>query len=544
MNLLGSGLLGMDISNKVASARTRLEASPAAAQWRSVGVRPHHGINLPLFALHSEQSCGIGEYPDLIPIIDWAARIGLDVIQVLPLNDTGHDTSPYGGISSFALNPLHLGLTQLPHVSNYPNLTDLTRDLQRASRTQRVHYTYVRELKNRFLLQYYSWEYPQVAESAPYRAFIAETPWLRNYSLFKTLKSVHHDQSWERWPLEQRDGHPEALEAIEKRYINEIQYHEFLQYLCHQQLQAVKQHATQTGAFLKGDLPILIGRESADVWAYRHLFKCDLCAGAPPDMYAMQGQKWGFPLPNWETMAEHGHCWWKERLRTASRYYHLYRVDHIVGFFRLFAIPNEKPPQEGFFLPDDESTWVDSGRQLLQMLIESSPMLPIGEDLGAIPNGVRPCLRDLGICGTKVMRWERNWEGTHDFLPPDSYAVESMTTVSTHDSETLAGWWLSHPDDAKLLCHSYGWDYSPHLTRDQRLALLRISHHSNSLFHINLLQEYLALFPDWVSSAPQEERINIPGLISDRNWTYRFRPTVEQIATHEPLAEALSSLIS
>jgi 4-alpha-glucanotransferase len=477
-------------------------------------------------------------------MIDWMSRIGFDVIQLLPLNDTGHDTSPYGCLSAFALNPLHLGLSQLPYVDGYPNLSELLRELQAATKTQRIHYSYVRELKNRFLRLYYSWEYPRIAESVHYRAFVEGQHWLRDYSLFKTLKNVHHGQLWEMWPTELRERDPSALAAVEKRYVNEIQYHEFLQYLCAQQLQAVKEHATKAKVFLKGDLPILIGRESADFWAYRHLFEWELAAGAPPDMYAPQGQKWGFPLPNWEAMEAEGHRWWHERLAVASHYYHIYRIDHVVGFFRLFAIPHDKTPKEGFLLPHDESLWIKQGQHLLEMLIQSSPMLPIGEDLGVIPNGVRECLKHLGICGTKVMRWERDWEGSGDFIPLNNYAMESMTTVSTHDSETLAGWWLSHPEDARRLCRARHWHYFPHLSRDHRIEILHASHHSGSLFHINLLQEYLALFPDWVSSAPQEERINIPGLVSEHNWSYRYRPTVEQIVTHEPLAEAMATLIS
>jgi 4-alpha-glucanotransferase len=514
-----------------------LNKCPLASQWQTIGIRHHHGINVPLFSLHSQHSGGIGEYPDLLPIIGWCKEVGFDVIQTLPLNDTGYETGPYGALSAFALNPIHLGLSRL---NNAPDCTSL----DRLNRSPRVDYSKVRKLKEGILRQYYKDQGTQIKQSDVYEQFIASNPWLQSYSLFKVLKIERNWQSWEEWPERLKNPSTETLAQLGELHQHEVDFHHFVQFLCFEQLKEVKESAESAHVFLKGDIPILINRESADVWEHRHLFILDKTAGAPPDMYSEKGQKWGFPLYNWTAAERQDYTWWKQRLKVASQLYHIYRLDHIVGFFRIFAIPSEKEPKDGFFLPQDESTWLEHGRKILAMMIENSPMLPIGEDLGIIPNEVRPFLKTMGICGTKVMRWERFWNTPQQqYIPVDEYDPESMTTVSTHDSDTLGGWWKNHPQEAQKYCEFKNWHYSPNLSYELLFRILKDSHHSGSLFHINLLQEYLALFPELVNPNPDEERVNEPGTVSDKNWTYRFKPSVEQIISHESLAQTLKSLI-
>jgi 4-alpha-glucanotransferase len=163
--------------------------------------------------------------------------------------------------------------------------------------------------------------------------------------------------------------------------------------------------------------------------------------------------------------------------------------------------------------------------------------------LGSVPSSVRTTLAELGICGTKVIRWERRYEQDGSFIPFSDYPKLSLTTVSTHDSDTLQLWWQNSPDEAKAFCAFLGWNYSPDLSFDQRLKLLNDAHHTPSIFHINLLQEYLALFPELVSANPQDERINVPGKVLPANWTYRFRPSIEEIAAHLPLKKAIASVL-
>ncbi len=522
----------------------KLCSTAAGSQWKKIGVYPHHGVCIPLFSLHSEKSCGIGEYLDLIPMIDWCHEIGLDVIQLLPLNDTGLGTSPYSALSAYALNPIHLSLNDLPEIDTLAYAREKLAKIHYWTGTERVKYHIVRELKFAFLREYASLHFPQIAESAAYKIFFeANQKWLEPYSLFKAIKEVELWKPWEEWPTQSKSPTEEHYKALLSHHAEACQFHQIIQFFCFQQFERVKEHADKKGVFLKGDIPILIGRDSADVWHCRHFFLLDHAAGAPPDMYSRTGQYWGFPLYDWVELEKERFTWWRERLELATRLYHLYRIDHVVGFFRMWAIPLGKQAKEGAFIPSDPSTWIPQGEKLMRMMIESAPILPIGEDLGLVPTEVKQCLYDLGICGTKVLRWEQDFDGDGSFIDPTTYPPMTMTTVSTHDSDTLQLWWRHFPKEAKLYCKFKGWNYLPFLDLPRQKAILHDAHHSSSLFHINLLQEYLALFPELVAKNPNDERINVPGKILDTNWTYRFRPSVKEIAQHAPLRQLMREMI-
>lgn len=518
--------------------------SPAGRQWQSIGIKDHHGLVIPLFSLHSSKSCGIGEYTDLFPMIDWCQSIGFDLIQFLPMNDTGPGTSPYSALSAFALHPIYLGLASLPYLEQYPDLTEEVKELQKNSKELRINYSRTWENKKRFLRQYYSYADTQIISSHSYKEFIDQSHWLKGYAIFKTLKNHYQWKSWEDWPPEHQNPTQLLLDHLSEQFHDEIEFHCVLQFLCDQQLRAVKAHAEAHQVLLMGDIPILTGRDSADVWLHRELFDLNYSAGAPPDYFSPEGQNWGFPLYNWERIHQLGFKWWIDRLKNASHYYHIYRIDHIVGFFRIWAIPQGLSSKEGLFIPKDESVWVEHGRQIMWMMLEQCDMLPIGEDLGVVPREVRSCLSTLGICGTRVMRWERKWLENQQYIPFAEYQVDSMTTVSTHDSEPLQLWWRDQPEEAKLFADYMGWPYQTKLSLDQQQQILRESHRTNSLFHINLLQEYLSLIPEFNWPNIEDDRINVPGTISDRNWTYRFLPSVEEITQNQTLKSFMHELIS
>lgn len=508
--------------------------------WGVVPAKPHHGINLPLFALRSQNSCGIGEYPDLLPMISWCRSLGFDVIQLLPLNDTGSEVSPYAAWSAFALNPLYLGLTALPYVDQIPALSSLISELQSFSAFERIDYPKVIAKKENFLQSYFRYASPTIMATKAYQQFVQKhSSWLLDFALYKAMRQHY---AIEKLPV--YTSIAELKERWQYKFAQEINYHSFIQFLCFSQMQQVKDQAEKEGLWLKGDIPILIGRYSADTWLFPELFICSYSAGAPPDSYASTGQNWGFPLYNWEAMAKQDYHWWKQRLAVASDLYHIYRLDHIVGFFRIWAIAQEeKDGLHGFYYPQEEKEWIPQGQKILATLIAHSPLLPIGEDLGTVPQSVRQCMQQLGICGTKVMRWERYWEKDGSFIPIDQYTPLSLTTVSTHDSETLRQWWSNQPQEASILAKQQGWQYSEQITSEQYRELLRQSHNSASLFHINLLNEYFPLVADLTWPHLEDERINIPGTFSERNWSYRFRPYLEELTTHSALATAIHNLL-
>lgn len=521
----------------------RLLNTAAGKQWEKIGVRQHHGVVIPLFSLRSNHSCGIGEFTDLLPLLPWCKEVGLDVIQLLPLNDTGRDSSPYGAISAQALNPLHLGLSKLPYLKNYPELQTLLLEMRPLNYSQRVNYPAVYIGKNDFLREYYRLVAEHLTNTIDYLQFVAKNSWLQGYALFKTLKITHGWRCWEDWEIELRDITAEKLESLLKQHAVAVSFHIFVQYLCFQQWQEVRRQANAYGVYLQGDIPILINRDSADVWLHRGFFDMRYSAGAPPDMLAPEGQDWGFPTFNWAAMEQDGYSWWKERLRVASTLYHLFRIDHVVGFYRIWSILFGGFSVNGKFIPEDQSTWVEHGQKILQMMLENSSMLPIAEDLGTVPPEVRVNLNNLGICGTRVMRWERMWLEDSRFIKLSDYIPASMTTVSTHDSETVQQWWKNHPDEARSFAKFKGWEYMPDLNREQLQQILSDSHHTASIFHVNLLNEYLALIPGMTWPRLEDERINVPGVVSDTNWSYRFLPIVEDIVTSIPVRQVFKNVL-
>lgn len=518
--------------------------SPSDSHWQRIGFKHHHGINIPLFSLRTNNSSGIGEFNDLLPLVDWCQANKLDVIQLLPLNDSGLDPSPYNALSAFALSPIYICLKALPNVEKHTQLASLLNDLKKLDQAQTIDYPQLFKLKDRFLRAYAHLEGEKIVHSEPFKAFVQKQKgWLAGYSLFKALKIKNLWKSWEDWPEKSPLKNPEAFQKLSTQYESEIQFHSYCQFLAYQQLAAVKTYANQKGIWIKGDIPIQISRDSADVWLNPELFQLQYSAGAPPDYYAKEGQNWGFPIYNWEQLEKENYRWWRSRLKTAEPIYDLYRIDHVVGFFRIWAIPLGKKAREGSFIPQDERVWIDHGKKIMLMMLEASSMLPIAEDLGTVPPAVRACLQELGICGTKVMRWERMWEEDSRFIPYYDYPLESMTTVSTHDSETVRMWWFNQPQEAKDFAQFKGWRYTTELSQENHRQILWDSHRTRSLFHINLLPEYLMQFRELSWANPADERINVPGTITPKNWAYRLRPNLETILKHDRLADLMTDLI-
>jgi len=483
-----------------------IEEMPLGDRWQRIGIGRHAGVAIPLFSLRTEQSCGVGEFLDLPLLFEWCSRVGMDVVQLLPLNDSGDDPSPYSGVSAFALNPIYISLSALPHAKGLA-------PFRRKNKNQRLNYQAIRAMKLDWLQDYFEqWGEGDLA-SEEYATWCDEEEWLEGYCRFVETGS-------------------EPLGFIS-----------WLQFICHKQLAAVADEARGRSILLMGDLPILIGRGSADVHHHPQLFDLRFSAGAPPDQYSSRGQNWGLPIYNWEAHFTSDFAWWKRRLRLAERYFDLYRLDHIVGFFRFWSIPTGKSGRKGAFRPSKSAEQMELGEKILRHLTSLTPMLPIGEDLGSVPDRVREVMLEIGIPGTKVLRWERRWKKKgHPCIPIRNYPQASLATVSTHDAEPLTLWWKRNKNSATY-AHQNGWPYIQPLSKEVLMAMLRQSHTAPSLFTVNPLGEYLALFPELVWDRPADERINVPGTVSRRNWSYRIRPTLEELLGHEPLQEAVRGLI-
>jgi 4-alpha-glucanotransferase len=513
----------------------QLLSCPAQKQWRQIGVKHHHGIDISLAALHSSDSGGIGEYTDLIPMIDWCHEIGFDVLQLLPINDSDTDPSPYSALSAFALHPIYMALRDLPYAKEDKLFQDDLVSLQELQGGRRVRYQQVRKRKDEVMRAYLHRHGQKILGLDDYLYFMESNPWLKAYTLFKALKQLNGGRNWMDWNV----SYEEVESSDTSAFAKEIEFHSLIQFFCFQQMHKVKEYAEQKGVFIKGDIPILVNKDSAEVWSEPSLFFCDVEAGAPPDMYEENGQNWGFPTYNWEARGHSGYNWWRQRLDIAEKIYSLYRLDHVVGFYRIWTIDKGKKTSEGYFDPKDESKWLPQGDKILRMMIEHSAMLPIAEDLGTVPDDVRKNLEELGICGTKVMRWERNWGTDQKYIDPKEYNPISMTTVSTHDSPTIEQWWRDYKDDGIAFSEKMEWNYEENLSKEQHSEILKESHESASLFHINLLQEYFPLVPFMTWPNIDDERINVPGTVNETNWTYRYRPSVEKIVANEELKEIM-----
>jgi 4-alpha-glucanotransferase len=506
----------------------------AKEHWQHVGIYPHHGFMLPLFSIRTKNTSGIGEFLDLFDVIDWVAELNIDVIQLLPLNEMNEDFSPYNALSSCALDPIYISLKNLPSMEE----KILKEEFQSLNLEKNVCYKEVKTRKLKILYRYFEQFFPEYQKKPEFENFVLNNPWLKEYGLFSVLKHTFQYTAFTDWPKEYQKLDENCFAKLLEEHKKGIFFYIFLQYLAFSQMTMVKAYASKKKIFLLGDIPIFISTNSVDVWSCPELFYKDSVAGAPPDNYNDEGQKWGFYPFNWENHRKTDYFWWKRRIATASNYYHLYRIDHAVGFFRTFIIPADGKPIDGKFIPENPNFWENEGKEKLLMMLNTSLSLPIAEDLGIIPPVTYKVLRELGICGTKVMRWQE----AH--IKINEYEPISLTTLSTHDTQTLAQWWEQKSDEVDKYVTTNNIKYSVPLSYDTRYNILYNAHHTSSLFHVNPLSEYLALFDELIWPNPDDERINVPGKILSTNWTYRFKPFLEEIIAHEPLKQAIKKIIA
>lgn len=304
------------------------------------------GTAIPLFALRSEGSQGVGDFGDLKRMVDWAEHTHQDVIQILPINDTtiSHtwlDSYPYKAISIYALHPMFIDLRQLPVPSDKAFVAKYEEYRKGLNALECVDYEGVCKLKHQYLRSLYDEIGEEVLASEPYRDFeLHNDHWLKPYAAFSYLRDLYGTANFRFWPSYAKYNQAEILKlynnATSKR---DILYYQYLQFVLHQQLLDTSRYAKQRGIVLKGDIPIGITPESVEAWTTPEYFNMDGQAGAPPDAFSRNGQNWGFPTYKWDVMAKDGYSWWKNRFTGMAQYFSAYRIDHILGFFRIWEIP-------------------------------------------------------------------------------------------------------------------------------------------------------------------------------------------------------------
>ena len=368
-------------------------ANLPADDWHAAGV------SVPVFSLRSEKSFGTGEFLDLKPLADWGNKVGLKLIQLLPVNDTSatnswQDSYPYAAISAFALHPIYLNLAAVADAKNKKHLKPLERERQRLNHLDALDYEAVMQAKLGFLKKIFPSQKAATFRSPEYQKFFAGNKhWLEPYAAFCFLRDKFGTADFSRWPQHKqfdakkiaalvasgilpdpavagpgfqpggknvgRQNRVKKLQALDTSDAgpggrmppatagrmpaatvrDEIAFHFFLQFHLHQQLQEATAHIHAAGLVLKGDIAIGVCQHGADAWQSPELFHLELQAGAPPDAFAAKGQNWGFPTYNWPRMADDGFAWWKKRFAQMGNYFDAFRIDHILGFFRIWSSP-------------------------------------------------------------------------------------------------------------------------------------------------------------------------------------------------------------
>lgn len=500
----------------------------AARHLNTIGAQTHQGICVPLFCVRTKGSLGIGDFGDLIALIRLTAKLKLSILQLLPMNDTLTDSSPYSSISAFALNPVYIDLRQLPSPPKSKRLASCDKHLRELDCKDHVHYNKVRDYKLKWLRIYFEKKRHLKKIQHPLGKFAQAEKWAHDFALFCALKA-HYEKPWWKFPKSYRNPTPQIKKMLKERFKEEIDFILFVQWVCYEQLKRARLYAEKKRVFLKGDVPFLLAKDSADVWLHATCFHLTRSTGTQPDRFNRFGQNWGFPPYNWTTQEKKCLNLWKARLKWQEHFYHLYRLDHAIGFFRVWTCKPNKSPQFGSFQPRGEARQLAQGEYLLEEFLKMSPLLPIAEDLGCVTKEMHAVFEKLGIPGTRVMKDMHHSSKPHFFYDPSDYPHLTMTTLGTHDMEVVAQWWKHHKKIAMHYARMKGWRYSPELKTSELKELLYRSYHTNSFIHISLLDEFLALFPKFVPTCLKRRQINIPGSWGEHNWSYRFIPTLEQL---------------
>ncbi|HTH19954.1 MAG TPA: 4-alpha-glucanotransferase, partial [Candidatus Udaeobacter sp.] len=533
------------------------------------------GVLVPLFALRGESDLGIGDLGALREFIDWVAEIGFTLVQLLPINETGADNSPYNAISAMAIEPTTLHLTP-------GSPEDLTRqdfeavlaqvDLPNLRRA-RVNYQRVKELKQRILEKAFANFSARADEKrrSEFKKFCEEqSSWLHDYALFRVLIEENNGSAaWNHWPSQHQSSESASnwIRSLspdkQATFTGRGDFFCYVQWIAHQQWRDIKTHAEQRGVALMGDIPFGVSYYSADVFSRPNEFVLDWFGGAPPepvfkdDAFTQKwGQNWGIPLYRWNAMRANNFRWWRERVRGTRRIFHLFRIDHVMGFYRIYSFP-WRPERNKEFLPLDQHQMLEhtggraphfvprnddtpenreankrEGEEYLRVVLEEAGAARVaGEDLGVVPDYVRPNLQHLGIAGFKIPQWEMR-DGL--IIPGEMYDRLSVATYATHDHEPIRALW----DDAFKDSNSETGQQAratlekialfsglnskidrPDYEKDFYPAVMDALFKCNSWIAIIMITDLLA----------REYRFNVPGTKANQNWTRRIRRPIAKL---------------
>jgi len=305
------------------------------------------GVSIPVFSLRSNKSFGVGEFSDIKLLIDWAKNTGLKLIQLLPVNDTTanhnwQDSYPYAAISAFALHPIYINLEKLAGKEFSSIIKPLKKKQKQLNELKEFDYEQVMKFKLSALKELFEAKKKEFKNDLDYFEFFElNRHWLVPYAAFSYLRDKYKTPDFNKWKSQKKYNEQaiQKLASPSQKHYSEISFYYFVQYYLHLQMKEVAEYAHSQKIVLKGDIPIGVYRFGCDAWENPTLYNMDQQAGAPPDNFAVKGQNWGFPTYNWEEMSKDNYNWWRRRFDQMNNYFDAFRIDHILGFFRIWSIP-------------------------------------------------------------------------------------------------------------------------------------------------------------------------------------------------------------
>jgi 4-alpha-glucanotransferase len=446
--------------------------------------------------------------------------------QMLPIGPTCGDNSPYQSPSAFAGNPLLLSPDRLVEqgLLDREEIGD-----PKSGNAGKVDFLEAGRWKTALLKKAYEHfgEQKHVSRQSEFYAFSkAESYWLEDYSLFSAIQENEGTADWTRWQPELRTRQPDALLRAQKRFADDIRYHEFVQWQFSEQWKELKAYCGVKGIRLIGDVPLFVAHQSADVWAHPELFKLNatgnptVVAGVPPDYFSKTGQLWGLPVYRWEALQAEKYRWWIERLRMAFSRFDINRLDHFIGFVRTYEVSAQaKTALKGKYLPG-------GGAAFFKAIREALGTLPfIADDLGDTTPEVVALLDQFQIPGTRVLQFEFGSELENNSNPPAPHPLETVVYTGTHDNDTTAGWYEKLPSTQREALQKK----LKASDREIVWAMIRAALVSKANTAIVPAQDLQEL--------GSEARMNLPG-IPKGNWGWRL----QKDALTEKLAQRLRSL--
>ena len=649
------------------------------------------GTAIPVFSLRSEKSFGVGDFGDLKKLIDWAAKTHQQAVQILPINDTTithtwMDSYPYNSISIYAFHPMYIDLNQLGKMKDKEALAVFEARRQELNALPQIDYEAVNNAKRAYLKVMFQQTGRKVLASDEFKRFFEENEhWLLPYAAFSYLRDLYGTPDFSQWPehTEYKAEEIAALCAPDSSCYEEIAFYYYTQYHLHIQLLDAGNYAREKGIIFKGDIPIGISRNSVEAWVEPYYFNMNGQAGAPPDAFSTNGQNWGMPTYNWQVMEKDQYHWWQRRFRKMAEYFTAYRIDHILGFFRIWEIPyhsvhgllgqfvpslpmskeeiqsfgldfdkermtrpyiddqlidklfgdkahevrhtflkhlpsklyalrpeyNTQRKVETYFDGKDDPAstdmreklyslisdvlfiadrddpnkfhpriavqnepvfchlsakeqqafnrlydhyyyqrhnefWYHEAMKKLPILLQATPMLVCGEDLGMVPGCVPWVMNQLQILSLEIQRMPK--QTGIEFGRPENYPYLSVCTIGTHDMTTLRGWWKEDSTVTDRFYHNelHYWGTTPEEAPGWLCEeIVRRHLQCPSMLCILTWQDWTAMDEAIRNADIDAERINIPA--NPHNyWRWRMHITLEKLMSLTDFNQHIRQMIA